>query len=128
MQRRIIRTAEAPGAVGPYSQAVACDGWLYISGQIPLDPQTGKMIEGDIAVQADRVLRNLEAILKAGGAGFPDVVKAQVYLTDMKDFQQVNEVYARFFGENRPARACVAVAGLPKGAQVEIDLVARVAS
>ncbi len=128
MERRIIGTAAAPGAVGPYSQAVACGGWLYVSGQIPLDPETGEMVEGDIAAQADRVLTSLEAILEEAGAGFADVVKAQVYLTDMNDFQQVNEVYARFFGENRPARACVAVAGLPRGAQVEIDLVARVAS
>jgi 2-iminobutanoate/2-iminopropanoate deaminase len=128
MERKIIRTAAAPGAVGPYSQAVTCDGWLYVSGQIPLDPQTGAMVDGDIGVQADRVLRSLQAILEEAGGGFSDVVKVQVYLTDMNDFQQVNEVYARFFGENRPARACVAVAGLPKGAQVEIDLVARVAS
>jgi 2-iminobutanoate/2-iminopropanoate deaminase len=125
MERKVIKTAAAPGAVGPYSQAVACDGWLYVSGQIPLDPQSGEMVAGDIGVQADRVLTSLAGILEEAGAGFSDVVKVQVYLTDMDDFQQVNEVYARFFGENRPARACVAVAGLPRGAQVEIDLVAR---
>lgn len=128
MERKIIRTAAAPGAVGPYSQAVVCDGWLYVSGQIPLDPVTGDMVEGDIGAQADRVLRSLQAILEEAGAGLGDVVKVQVYLRDMNDFQQVNEVYARYFGENPPARACVAVAGLPKGAQVEIDLVARVAN
>jgi len=128
MERRIIRTAAAPGAVGPYSQAVACDGWLYVSGQIPLDPETGEMMQGDIGAQAERVLTSLQAILEEAGAGFADVVKVNVYLLDMNDFQQVNEVYARFFGENRPARACVAVVGLPKGAHVEMDLVARVAS
>ena len=128
MERRIIKTAAAPGAVGPYSQAVACDGWLYVSGQIPLDPETGQMVEGDIKTQTDRVLRSLEAILEEAGAGLADVVKVQVYLRDMNDFQQVNEVYTRYFGENPPARACVAVTGLPKGARVEIDLVARVAS
>ena len=127
MERRIIRTAAAPGAVGPYSQAVLCDGWLYVSGQIPLDPETGEMMQGDIGEQAERVLASLQAILKEAGAGFADVVKVNVYLLDMKVFQQVNDVYARYFGENRPARACVAVVGLPKGAQVEIDLVARVA-
>ena len=128
MERRIIGTAGAPGAVGPYSQAVACDGWLYVSGQIPLDPETGEMMQGDIGAQAERVLTSLQAILEEAGAGLADVVKVNVYLLDMNDFQQVNEVYARFFGENRPARACVAVVGLPRGAQVEMDLVARVAS
>lgn len=126
MKRQVVRTAGAPGAVGPYPQAVACDGWLYVSGQIPLDPESGEMLQGDIGAQADRVLRSLQAILEAAGAGFGDVVKANVYLVDMNDFQQVNEVYARFFGETRPARACVEVSGLPKGAQVEIDLVARI--
>jgi len=128
MVRRIIETKAAPGAVGPYSQAVACDGWLYVSGQIPLDPSTGEMIEGEIGAQAERVLKSLQAIVEQAGAGLADVVKVQVYLRDMNDFQPVNEVYARFFGENPPARACVAVSGLPKGAQVEMDLVARVAS
>lgn len=126
MERQVIRTEGAPGAVGPYPQAVACDGWLYVSGQIPLDPESGEMLQGDIGAQADRVLLSLQAILEAAGAGFGDVVKANVYLVDMNDFQQVNEVYARFFGETRPARACVEVSGLPKGAQVEIDLVARI--
>ena len=128
MERRIIQTPNAPGAVGPYSQAVACEGWLYVSGQIPLDPLTGEMVTGGIAAQTERVLNSLKGILEEAGAGLGDAVKVNVYLTDMNDFQQVNEVYARFFGENRPARACVAVAALPKGAQVEIDLVARVAS
>ena len=126
MERRIIRTDAAPGVVGPYSQAVACDGWLYVSGQIPLDPKSGKMLQGDIGAQAGRVLNNLQAILEEAGAGFDDVVKVNVYLVDMNDFQQVNQVYAEFLGENQPARACVEVGGLPKGAQVEIDLVARI--
>lgn len=128
MERRIIATPKAPGAVGPYSQAVACDGWLYVSGQIPLDPLTGEMVPGDVAARTERVLISLKGILEEAGAGLEDAVKVNIYLTDMGDFQQVNEVYARFFGENRPARACVAVAALPRGAQVEIDLVARVAS
>ena len=126
MERRIIRTEAAPGAVGPYPQAVACDGWLYVSGQIPLDPESGELLQGDIGAQAGRVLNNLQAILEEAGAGFGDVVKVNVYLVDMNDFQQVNQVYSGFFGENRPARACVEVSGLPKGAQVEIDLVARI--
>ena len=128
MERRIIQTPNAPGAVGPYSQAVACDGWLYVSGQIPLDPLTGEMVTGGIAAQTERVLNSLKGILEEAGAGLGDAVKVNVYLTDMNDFQQVNEIYAGYFGEYRPARACVEVGGLPKGAQVEIDLVARLSS
>jgi 2-iminobutanoate/2-iminopropanoate deaminase len=92
MERRIIRTEAAPGAVGPYSQAVACDGWLYVSGQIPLDPESGEMLQGDIGAQAGRILNNLQAILEEAGAGFGDVVKVNVYLVNMNDFQQVNQV------------------------------------
>ena len=126
MSRAIISTKDAPGAVGPYSQAVACDGWLYVSGQIPLNPATGEMVEGDIQAKTRQVLMNLEAVLKEAGAGFGDVVKVNVYILDMAEFDPVNRVYAEFFKEDPPARACVAVRSLPKGADVEIDLVARI--
>ena len=126
MSRTILSTTDAPGAVGPYSQAVLCDGWLYVSGQIPLNPVTGEMVGGDIQARTQQVMMNLKAILQEAGAGFENVVKVNVYILDMADFDQVNRVYAQFFGENRPARACVAVRSLPKGADVEIDLVARV--
>jgi 2-iminobutanoate/2-iminopropanoate deaminase len=126
MSRAIISTKDAPGAVGPYSQAIACDGWLYVSGQIPLNPATGEMVEGDIQAKTRQVLTNLEAILQEAGAGFGDVVKVNVYILDMAEFDPVNRVYAEFFKEDPPARACVAVRSLPKGADVEIDLVARI--
>ena len=126
MSRAIISTKDAPGAVGPYSQAVVCDGWLYISGQIPLHPVTGEMVGGDIQAKTQQVMTNLRAILQEAGAGFGDVVKVNVYILDMADFDQVNRVYAQFFKEDPPARACVAVRSLPKGADVEIDLVARI--
>lgn len=123
---QIIATRDAPAAIGPYSQAIASGGFLYTAGQIALDPATGKMSEGDITEQTERVMTNLRAILKAGGADFADVVKTTVYLTDMAVFPKMNEVYARHFGEARPARSTVAVSGLPRGALVEIDAVARV--
>lgn len=126
MTRKIIHTENAPAAVGPYSQGVAMDGWLWTAGQVALDPATGKLVGDDAPSQADRALRNLQAILEEAGTGFDRVVRATVYLTTMDDFAAVNEVYAKYFGDNRPARACVAVAGLPVGALVEIDVIARV--
>ena len=124
---RTVQTDGAPAAVGPYAQAVRCDGWLYCSGQIPLDPATGQMLEGDIQTQTRRVLDNLRAVLQAGGCDVGDVVKATVFLTDLGQFAAMNEVYAGVFGTDAPpARACVEVAALPKGARIEIDCVARI--
>ena len=114
----------APHAIGPYSQAVEAGGFLFVSGQIPLEPASGKMVEGGIEVQTARVLDNLQAILTAAGASLADVVKTTVYLKDMGDFARVNEVYARYFAKDCPARVCVAVSDLPKGALVEIDVIA----
>lgn len=118
-------TPDAPQAIGPYSQAVEADGWVYVSGQIPLDPATGQLVEGDIQAKARRCLKSLKAILRAAGLGMQNVVKVQVYLTDMNDFAKVNEVYAEFFSAPYPARAAVGVASLPKGVPVEIDCVAK---
>lgn len=122
--REIIVTQEAPAAIGPYSQAVRAGGFLFCSGQIPLDPATGKLVEGGIEEQARRVLRNLEAVLRAAGAGRKDVVKTTVYLADLGDFPKVNAVYAEFFPDAPPARATVQAARLPGGALVEIDAIA----
>lgn len=126
MSKRIISTGEAPAAVGPYSQGVVLDGWIWTCGQVGLDPQTGKISGSDAASQADRALRNIEAILRAAGSGFEQVVRATVYLANMDDFSAVNEVYARYFAKDYPARACVEVSRLPLGALVEIDVIARV--
>jgi 2-iminobutanoate/2-iminopropanoate deaminase len=121
-----VATDEAPGAIGPYSQAIAVDGWVFCSGQIPIDPATGELVEGDIGMQTDRVLKNLAAVLKAAGGSLSRVVKTTVFLADMGDFAGMNEVYARHFGEHRPARAAVAVKTLPKNVDVEIEAVARI--
>lgn len=119
-----IATDQAPQAIGPYAQAVEAGGFLFVSGQIPLDPATGEMVRGGIDVQTARVLDNLQAILMAAGSSLKDVVKTTVYLKEMGDFARVNEVYARYFPEDCPARVCVAVSDLPKGALVEIDVIA----
>lgn len=125
MNRRIIETGSAPRPVGPYSQGVALDGWIWTSGQVALDPSTGKMVGEDAAAQADRALQNIQAILQAGGSSLDQVVRATVYLTSMDDFAAVNAVYARYFRADFPARACVEVSRLPLGALVEIDVIAR---
>lgn len=122
--KKCIATDRAPQAIGPYSQAVEAGGFLFVSGQIPLAPATGEMVQGGIEAQTARVLDNLQAILIAAGASLTDVVKTTVYLKDMGDFARVNEVYARYFPEECPARVCVAVSDLPKGALVEIDVIA----
>lgn len=119
-----ITTADAPAAIGPYSQAVRAGALLFVSGQIPLDPATGQIVPGDVAAQAERVLDNLEAILIAGGCGFGDVVRTTIYLVDLAHFATVNEVYARFFAAPYPARVTVQVSALPRGALVEIDAIA----
>lgn len=122
---REVRTREAPAPVGPYSQAVRHGSSLYVSGQVPLDPGTGELVTGDIVLQAERVIDNLEAVLHAGGSSLQQVVRATVYLTDLADFPRVNEVYARrFTGDPAPARATVQVAALPLGADIEIDAIA----
>jgi 2-iminobutanoate/2-iminopropanoate deaminase len=122
--KRIIKTPNAPLAIGPYSQAVEIDGTLYISGQIPIDPQTGKLVEGDITVQTRQVLKNIEAILHEAGYSFADVVKSTCLLSNMSDFKAMNEVYAHSYLENQPARAAFAVKELPLGALIEIETVA----
>jgi 2-iminobutanoate/2-iminopropanoate deaminase len=115
----------APAAIGPYAQAVSAGGWLFTSGQIALDPATGELVPGGFEAQARRVLANLEAVLGTAGATFADVVKATLYVTDLAHFPRLNELYGEAVGDHRPARATVQVAALPKGALVEIDLVAR---
>jgi 2-iminobutanoate/2-iminopropanoate deaminase len=122
--KKIISTSEAPGAIGPYSQAVRSGSLLFCSGQIPLDPKTGQMVNGDVAAQARRVMENIAGLLKAEHLSFDHVVKTTIFLTSMDDFQTVNEVYGSYFRENPPARSTVAVAGLPKGAKVEIEIIA----
>ena len=121
-----VQTARAPGAIGPYSQAVVVEGWIYASGQIPLDPETGALVQGGAAAQTDRVLANLAAVLEAAGGSLATVVKTTVFLSDMALFGEMNGAYERGFGGHKPARSTVAVKGLPKGVDVEIDVVARV--
>lgn len=122
---RMISTTAAPAAIGPYAQAVTIDGWLYTSGQIPLTP-AGEMVTGGIQAQVNQVLHNLSAVLSAAGAAPSDVVKATIFMINLGDFQAVNEAYATFFGSHTPARSTVQVAALPRGAMVEIELVARI--
>ena len=126
MTAQAVTTPAAPAPVGPYNQAVLAGGWLYCSGQIPLDPETGLMVgDGDVAAETRQVLKNLVAVLNAAGASPAQVVRTTVFLADLADFQAVNKIYAEVFGDGiSPARACVQVAALPKGARVEIDCVA----
>ncbi len=124
MAKQIIITEQAPAPIGPYNQAVLAGNTLYVSGQIPMDPQTGELVQGSIAAEAEQVLKNLDAVLNAAGYGFGDVVKTTIFLRDMADFAVVNEVYGRHFGEDAPARETVAVAGLPKNVNVEISVIA----
>lgn len=124
MQR--VSTEHAPGAIGPYSQAIIANGFLYTAGQIALDPATGQVVEGGIREQTTRVMANLKAILDAAGTSLSKVVKTTVFLVDMADFSEMNEVYAKAFGDHKPARSTVAVAGLPRGVRVEIEVVAAV--
>ncbi len=121
-----VQTDAAPKAVGPYSQAVRANGFLFTAGQVGLDPATGKLVEGGVAAETRRVLANLAAVLQAGGSGLDRVVKTTVFLADLADFKTMNEVYAELFGGHRPARSTVQVAALPLGAQVEIEAVALV--
>ena len=122
--KRIIKTLKAPAAIGPYSQAVEINGTLYISGQIAIDPATGKLVDGDITAQTIQVFRNIEAILQAAGYSFIEVVKSTVFLSNMADFKTMNDVYSRYYFENHPARAAFAVKELPMGALIEIETIA----
>jgi len=116
-----IATDKAPAAIGPYSQGVRAGGFCFFSGQIPLDPVSGELVSGGIVEQTDQVLRNIAALLDEAGLGPESVVKTTIYLTDLENFARVNEIYGRFFAESKPARATVEVAGLPKGADIEIE-------
>ena len=122
--KKTISTSEAPGAIGPYSQAVRTGSFLFCSGQIPLDPKSGQIVPGDIAAQTRRVLDNIASILKAEGLTFDHVVKTTIFLTDLADFQTVNGIYASYFNQAPPARSTVQVPALPKGARVEIEAIA----
>jgi 2-iminobutanoate/2-iminopropanoate deaminase len=124
--KKTVSTEKAPKAIGPYSQAVISNGVVYLSGQIPLDPATNQLLEGDIAAQTERVLQNLKAVLEASGASLESVVKTTVFLKDMGDFPKMNEVYGRFFASNPPARSTVQAARLPRDVSVEIDAIATV--
>ena len=123
---KFLATDGAPKAIGPYSQAVVEGGFLFASGQIPLDPKSGELVSGGIEASTERVLDNMEAVLRSAGLGFSDVVKTTVFLVKSEDFPAMNAIYARRFGDHRPARSTVIVAALPKGATVEIDMIARV--
>ena len=124
--KEIIATESAPRAIGPYSQAVRAGNLIFASGQIPIDPATGEFVSGEIAEQTEQVLRNISAVFEAAGASLNQVVKTTVFLADMDDFTAMNDVYARFFGEHRPARATVQAARLPRDAKVEIEAIAVV--
>ena len=126
MSLRPVQTTEAPAAIGPYSQGVVANGFLFTAGQIALDPGSGQIVDGDVVAQTRRVLANLKAILATVGADWTDVVKTTIFLQDMRDFSQVNEVYAELLGSARPARSTVQVSALPRGVLVEIDAVAVV--
>jgi len=126
--KEIITTENAPGAIGPYSQAIKVENMVFCSGQIPIDPQTGEFVSDDVAEQTRQVLKNLSAVLEAAGANLNNVVKTTVFLADMNDFAAMNGIYAEFFSENKPARATVQAARLPKDARVEIDCIALVES
>ena len=128
MPLRTVHTDQAPAAIGPYSQGIVANGFLYTAGQIALDPGSGQVVAGDVVAQTEQVFRNLAAILGTTGSSWHDVVKATVYLMDMRDFPKVNDVYARVMGDARPARSTVQVAGLPRGVLVEIDVIALVPS
>jgi 2-iminobutanoate/2-iminopropanoate deaminase len=124
MKPEVIITERAPKAAGAYAQAVRANGFLFLSGQIPLDPSSGELIVGDVAAQTRRVMDNLRGVLEGAGSSLDKVVKATIYLIDMKDFAVVNQTYAEYFPNAKPARVTVAVAGLPRGAAVEIDMIA----
>lgn len=124
MKHQVIHTDNAPKAIGPYSQAVKAGNMLFVSGQVPFVPETMEIVEGDVKAQAAQSLKNIQAILAEAGLDFSHVVKSTVFIKDMNEFAQINEVYAEYFGDNKPARACVEVARLPKDVKVEIEVIA----
>lgn len=124
MNKRIINTDQAPAAIGPYSQAIRIGDFLYTSGQIALDPRSGKFLSGEIEGETEQTIQNISAILQADGLCLDNVIKTTVYLSDLDHFARMNQVYEKYFSKNKPARACVQVAALPKGAKVEIDAIA----
>lgn len=126
MSLKIVHTDKAPAAIGPYSQGVVANGFLFTAGQIALDPATGQVVQGDVVAQAEQVMKNLAAVLATAGAAWKDVVKTTVYLHDMNEFPRVNEVYGKALGDARPARSTVQVSGLPRGVLVEIDAIVAV--
>ncbi len=127
MKKEIVNTKDAPAAIGPYSQAIKAADMIFISGQIPLDPASGEIVGDSIEAQTERVMKNLEAVLKAAGSDLDKVIKTTIYLTDLSDFVVVNEIYGSYFNDSPPARATVEVSGLPKGVKVEIDAIALAA-
>lgn len=120
----IINTEKAPKAIGPYEQAIRVDNLLFTSGQIPVDPYSGEIISEDIVLQTEQVIENIRAILEVGGSSLNNVIKTTIFLKDISDFNQVNSVYEKYFGENKPARSCVEVSALPKGALIEMEAIA----
>lgn len=124
MEKKIVRTDNAPAPIGPYNQAIQYGDLLFISGQIALDPQTGKLVQGDIQSETRQVMNNLEAILNKAGMDFSNVIKSTIFLMDMGQFGQINEIYGSYFGDGAPARETVQVSGLPKGVKVEISMIA----
>lgn len=125
---RVVQTDHAPAAIGPYSQAIIANGLVFTAGQIPLDPRTGQLVDGDVAAQTERVLLNLKAVLEAAGSSLSDVVKTNVFLRDMNDFAGMNGVYEKFFGSTRPARSTVQAGRLPRDCAVEIECIATLTS
>jgi 2-iminobutanoate/2-iminopropanoate deaminase len=128
VSKHIIQTELAPAAIGPYSQAIRIGDFLYTSGQIALDPKSGKFLSGEIKEETEQTLKNISAILQADGLELENVIKTTVYLSDLNDFPQMNQIYEKYFSKNKPARACVQVAALPKGAKIEIDEIASCSS
>ena len=124
--KRVVRTDQAPSAIGPYSQAVIANGWIFAAGQVALDPRTGQLVPGDVRIQTKRVMENIKAVLAAAGSSMDKVVKTTVFLRDLNDFGPMNEIYGEYFQENPPARSTVQVAKLPRDAVVEIEVVALV--
>lgn len=124
MSKSIVETDKAAQAIGPYSQAIKTDGFVFVSGQLPLDPLSGTLVEGDIEKQTHQVMSNLKGILEASGSSLQSVVKNTIFLTNMDDFPQVNEMYGQYFSSNPPARSCIEVSALPKGARIEIESIA----
>jgi 2-iminobutanoate/2-iminopropanoate deaminase len=124
MERSAIKTEAAPAAIGPYSQAIAAGGLIFVSGQLPIDPATGQIVEGDMAAMTRQIFTNIRAVLSAGGSSLDKIVKSTVFLTDLADFQEMNGAYSEFFPENPPARSTIQVAKLPRDARVEIEVIA----